>query len=200
MSIMRNLTRAIRMTLVLWVLTAIIYPAGITAIGQLAFHERAMGSLVYNLKGNVVGSSLIGQRFISERYFHGRPSTVQYSQTKDAQPTGVSGASNLAPSNPELLKRIKAEITRLQDANIDPTADLLYTSGSGLDPHITLAAARSQLERVANARGVPPNEIKKLIEKYTDGRFLRLFGEPGVNFLRLNNALAVDELNRQQNK
>jgi potassium-transporting ATPase KdpC subunit len=200
MSIMRNLTRAIRMTLVLWVLTAIIYPVGITAIGQLAFHERAMGSLVYNLKGNVVGSSLIGQRFISERYFHGRPSTVQYSQTKDAQPTGVSGASNLAPSNPELLKRIKAEITLLQDANIDPTADLLYTSGSGLDPHITLAAARSQLERVAVARGVPPNEIKKLIEKYTDGRFLGIFGEPGVNFLRLNNALAVDELNRQQNK
>jgi len=200
MSIMRNLTRAIRMTLVLWVLTAIIYPVAITAIGQFAFRQQAIGSLVYNLKGNVVGSSLIGQRFLSEKYFHGRPSTVQYSQTKDAQPTGVSGASNLAPSNPELLKRIKAEIARLQDANIDPTADLIYTSGSGLDPHITLAAAYAQSERVAKARGVDPKEIKRLIEKYTDGRFLRIFGEPGVNFLRLNNALAVEELNRQQNQ
>ncbi len=200
MSVMRNLSRAIRMTLVLWVLTAIIYPAAITAIGQAAFHERAMGSLVYNLKGQVVGSALIGQRFLSARYFHGRPSTVLYSQTKDAQPTGVSGASNLAPSNPELLKRIKTEINQLQEANINPTADLIYTSGSGLDPHITLAAADAQVERVANARGIASKDIKKLIEKYTDGRFLGIFGEPGVNFLRLNNALAVDELNRQQNQ
>ena len=197
MSIVRDTTRAIRMTLVLWVLTAIIYPLVMIVVGQVFFPYQANGSLVPNLQGQVVGSALIGQAFSSERYFQSRPSTVEYSQGEDAKPTGVSGASNLAPSNPELLKRIEAEVNRLEQAGISPTADLVYTSGSGLDPHITVEAALAQLERVARARDLSTDEITPLIAKHTEGRFLGIFGEPGVNVLKLNYNLDVFQSPRQ---
>lgn len=201
MSIVREAIRAIRITLVLWLLTAIIYPLFILLIAQVTFlQEKANGSIIYNFKDEPIGSALIGQQFRDERYFHGRPSTVRYSQGKQAKPTGISGASNLAPSNPELLKRIVERANQLKDENIQPLPDLIYTSGSGLDPHISLKAAREQLDRVARARGVREDEIRFLLDKYTDRRFLGIFGEPGVNVLRLNYALDLQELNPRQNQ
>ncbi|MBF2020235.1 MAG: K(+)-transporting ATPase subunit C [Hydrococcus sp. C42_A2020_068] len=187
----RELVIAIRSTLVFWVLTAMLYPLLILVIG-FAFPYQANGSLVTNSQGQVIGSALIGQLFSSDRYFLSRPSTTKYSTGEDAAPTGVSGASNLAPSNPDLIKRIKEEATRLQQAGVEPTADLVYTSGSSLDPHISSEAAQAQVERVAKARGLSPDELKTLIAKNTDGRFLGIFGEPGVNVLKLN--LALDAL------
>ncbi|MBR8838361.1 MAG: K(+)-transporting ATPase subunit C [Stigonema ocellatum SAG 48.90 = DSM 106950] len=201
MSIVREATRAIRITVVLWVLTAIIYPLLILLVGQVpVLKEKANGSIVQNIQGQPIGSALIGQHFRSERYFHGRPSTVKYSQGKESRPTGLSGASNLAPSNPDLLKRVQETANQLKEENIQPIADLIYTSASGLDPHISFRAAREQLARVASARGVRQDELLPFVNKYTEGRFLGIFGEPGVNVLRLNNHLDFDEFNRKQNK
>ncbi|BAY24980.1 potassium-transporting ATPase subunit C [Calothrix sp. NIES-2100] len=200
MSIIREIIRAIRVTLVLWLLTAIIYPLFILVVGQGLFPAQANGSIMQNINAKPIGSALIGQVFTSDKYFHGRPSTVRYSQGKKAKPTGISGGSNLAPSNPELLKRIVEDANQFQEESIQPTADLIYTSGSGLDPHISLKTAREQLERVARARSIKEDEILPLINKYTDGRFLWIFGEPGVNILRLNYALDLQEINREQNQ
>lgn len=197
MSIAREVSRAIRLTLVLWVLTAVIYPFLMIGLGQILFPFPANGSLVQNLQGQPVGSALIGQVFTSERYFQSRPSTVDYSQGEKAGKTGISGASNLAPSNPELLKRIQGQATQLQQSGIQPIADLVYTSGSGLDPHITLEAAQTQLDRVAKARNLSSDEIVPLINKHTQGRFLGIFGEPGVNVLNLNRELDVLQAAKQ---
>lgn len=197
MSIFREVVRAIRLTLVLWVLTAVIYPFLMVGLGQVLFPFQANGSLVQNLQGQPVGSALIGQVFTSERYFQSRPSTIDYSQGEKAGKTGISGASNLAPSNPNLLKRIQAQATQLQESGIQPIADLVYTSGSGLDPHITLEAAQAQLERVAEARNLSSDEIVPLINKHTQGRFLGIFGEPGVNVLNLNRDLDVLQAAKQ---
>jgi potassium-transporting ATPase KdpC subunit len=198
MSQTRQITKAIRSTVALWLLTALIYPFFMLFCGQIAFSYQANGSLITNPQGTVIGSALIGQPFTSDRYFWSRPSTSSYS-TADPQKdeagvlkTGVSGASNLAPSNSDLLKRIQEEVTRLKQANIQPTADLVYTSGSSLDPHITPEGAKAQIARVAKARGVQPNQMETLIAQNTDGRFLGIFGEPGVNVLKLN--LALDAL------
>jgi K+-transporting ATPase ATPase C chain len=210
MSFAREASRAVRSTLVLWVLTAIIYPFAMLAIGQLVFPFQANGSIITNTQGQPVGSALIGQPFTSDRYFNSRPSTTSYSTAdpkKDDSKvlqTGVSGASNLAPSNPALIDRIKGkadpdpkkaiegDIPKLQKAGVKPTADLVYTSGSSLDPHITPDGARAQISRVAKARGLQPNQLEDLIKQNTDGRSLGIFGEPGVNVLKLN--LALDAL------
>lgn len=210
MSFAREASRAVRSTLVLWVLTALIYPLVMVAVGQLVFPFQANGSIILNAQGQPVGSALIGQPFTSDRYFNSRPSTSSYS-TADPKAdetgvlkTGVSGASNLAPSNPALLDRIKGksdpdpkqaiegDIPRLQTAGVKPTADLVYTSGSSLDPHITPAGAIAQVARVAKARALSTNQLEDLIRQNTDGRFLGIFGEPGVNVLNLN--LALDAL------
>ena len=210
MSFAREASRAVRSTLVLWVLTAIIYPFAMIAFGQLVFPFQANGSLLKNAQGQVVGSALIGQPFTSDKYFNSRPSTTSYSTADPKKDdagilkTGVSGASNLAPSNPALLDRIKGksdpdpakaiegDLPRLQKAGVKPTADLVYTSGSSLDPHITPDGATAQIDRVAKARSLSPDQLKGLIAQNTDGRFLGLFGEPGVNVLKLN--LALDAL------
>lgn len=210
MSFAREAGRAVRSTLVLWVITALIYPLAMVAFGQIVLPFQANGSLLKNAQGQVVGSALIGQPFTSDRYFNSRPSTTSYSTADPKQDesqvlkTGVSGASNLAPSNPALLDRIKGksdpdpekaiegDIPRLQAAGVKPTADLIYTSGSSLDPHITPEGARAQAARVARARGLQPNQLEDLINQNTDGRFLGIFGEPGVNVLKLN--LALDAL------
>ncbi|MBM0745027.1 K(+)-transporting ATPase subunit C (plasmid) [Phormidium sp. CLA17] len=198
MSFSREAGRAIRSTLVLWVITALIYPLVMVAFGQIAFPFQANGSILTNAQGQPVGSALIGQPFTRDRYFNSRPSTTSYSTAdpkKDESgilKTGVSGASNLAPSNPDLLKRVRETTAQLKQAGIQPTADLVYTSGSSLDPHITLEAARAQITRVATVRGVQPNQLKALINQNTDSRFLGIFGEPGVNVLKLN--LALDAL------
>jgi len=199
MSIVRETSRAIRLTLVLWVLTAIIYPLVITVVGQVFFPFQANGSIIENLEGQQIGSALIGQVFSSDRYFQSRPSTVEYSQSEDSKPVGVSGASNLAPSNPDLLKRIQEQVAQLEQDGIQPTADLVYTSGSGLDPHITVDAAYAQLDRVADARGLSKDEIAFFIDKHTQGRFLGIFGEPGVNVLKLNYELDVQQAAKETN-
>jgi K+-transporting ATPase ATPase C chain len=196
LSIFRETIRAISITLVLWLLTAIIYPLAITVVGQVFFPLPANGSIMLNLNNEPIGSVLIGQMFTSDRYFHGRPSAVKYSQGKRAMPTGISGASNLAPSNPELKDRIMEKVSQLRDEDLQPVADLIYSSGSGLDPHISLKAAGQQIERVARTRGMQEQDVLILVNKYTDGRFLGIFGEPGVNVLRLNYALDLEELDR----
>lgn len=188
----RDIVLSIRSMVALWLLTAVLYPLLIWGVGQAVFPSQANGSLITNGQNQVIGSALIGQSFSRDRYFWGRPSAINYSQGKDAVPTGLSGASNLAPSNPALLDRIQADVTKLQQANVVPTADLLYSSGSGLDPHITPAAAIAQAERVAIARGISPEPVRELIVKNTEGRLLGIFGEPVVNVLRLN--LALDQL------
>jgi len=198
MSVIGETTKAIRMTLVLWVLTTIIYPVLVLAIAQVAFPYQANGSLVPNLEGKLIGSALISQAFTTEQYFSSRPSTSNYSQGKEATPTGLSSASNLAPNNPDLLKRIQAEVDRLQEITVRPTADLVYTSGSSLDPHITVASAIAQLEKVATARNLSTEDIAPLIVKHTQGRFLGIFGEPGVNVLSLNRELDILAFFRQQ--
>jgi len=200
MVILREAFRAIRMTLILWLITALIYPLTILVIGQGFFPFQANGSVMLNIDDKPIGSALIGQIFTADRYFQGRPSTVRYSQGRRARPTGISGASNLAPSNPELLNRVIEQANQYQDQSIQPIEDLIYTSGSGLDPHISLKAARQQLARVASARGISEDEIVPLINKYTDGRFLWIFGEPGVNVLRLNYALDLQDINRKLNR
>jgi potassium-transporting ATPase KdpC subunit len=180
------------------------------AISQVAFPYQANGSPLKNTQGQIVGSALIGQPFTSDRYFNSRPSSTSYSTADPKQDTagilktGVSGATNIAPSNPALLDRINGKTDpdpkkaiagdrpRLQQAGIKPTADLLYTSGSSLDPHITPEAARAQIQRVATARKLQPNRIELLVVQNTDDRFVSIFGEPGVNVLKLN--LALDAL------
>ena len=208
---MNEIIKAIRATLVLWLLVAVIYPFSMIAIAQLPFlSNQANGSLIRNAQGQIVGSALIGQPFTSDKYFNSRPSTTSYStadpkaDTANILKTGVSGASNLAPSNPDLLSRIKGksdpdpskaiegDIPRLQKAGIKPTADLIYTSGSSLDPHITPEAAKAQIQKVALARKIEPSKLETLIQQNTDGRFLSIFGENGVNVLKLN--LALDAL------
>lgn len=179
----------IRAIAMLWLLTAILYPAFFLVVGQGIFPYQANGSLITNAQGQVVGSALIGQTFTSANYFRDRPSVVSYSEGADAQATGLSSASNLAPGNPDLLARIKETIAELQQAGITPTADLIYASGSGLDPHISPAAAAAQVDSVATARGLDSAQVIQLIAAHTQGRFLGLFGEPCVNVTTLNVAL-----------
>lgn len=186
----RELITGIRSTVVLWILTALIYPCLMIGIGQVVFPYQANGSLIE--RGEIVGSSLIGQPFTSAEYFISRPSTINYSTGEDAAPTGLSGASNLAPSNLDLIERVEQTVAQLQEQEIAPTADLIYASGSGLDPHISFEAARAQIERVAQARSLEPKKVEALVIDNTDGRFLGIFGEPGVNVLKLN--LALDAL------
>ena len=180
------------------------------AISQIAFPYPANGSLIKNAQGQVIGSALIGQPFTSDRYFNSRPSSTTYSTADPKKDeagilkTGISGASNLAPSNRALLDRINGktdpdpkkaiagDLPRLTQAGIKPTADLLYTSGSSLDPHITPEAARAQIQRIAQVRKLPTNKVEILIVQNTDDRSLGIFGEPGVNVLKLN--LALDAL------
>jgi K+-transporting ATPase ATPase C chain len=182
----RDFSKAIRSTLVLWLITAVIYPLFILLFGQLILPFQANGSLIKNDEGIIIGSALIGQPFQSDKYFWSRPSTINYSTGENAGITGISGASNLAPSNPKLIENIEAEIKLLKEANIKPTADLVYISGSGLDPHISIESAQNQINRVATARNLDLNQIELLINKATEGRFLGIFGEPGVNVLKLN--------------
>lgn len=199
MSFVREAGKAIRSTLVLWVITALIYPLSMVALGQIAFPFQANGSILTNAQGQPVGSALIGQPFTSDRYFNSRPSTTRYSTadpTKDeggVLKTGVSGASNLAPSNPDLLKRVRETTAQLQQAGIQPTADLVYTSGSSLDPHITPEAAKAQIARIARVRRLQPTQLEALIQQNTERRSLGILGEPGVNVLKLN--LALDAFN-----
>jgi potassium-transporting ATPase KdpC subunit len=176
-------------SLVLFTLiTGVAYPLLVTGIAQLVFPFQANGSLVVK-DGKVVGSALIGQPFDEPRYFWGRPSAT----SPFAYNAGASSGSNLSPTSPALLAAVQGRVAALRAA--DPTnqaavpVDLVTASGSGLDPHISPAAALYQASRVARERQVAPDAMRALIERHTDGRFLGLFGEPRVNVLALNLAL-----------
>jgi len=180
---------ALLMLLVLTVITGVLYPLLVTGIAQLAFPRQANGSLIVR-NGAVVGSSWIGQPFTAPQYFWGR-----LSATTPAYNAAASSGSNLGPTNPALFDAVKARTDALRAA--DPEAklpvpeDLVTASGSGLDPHISLAAAEYQLPRVARVRGLAPAAVRARIAEHTTGRFLGVIGEPVVNVLELN--LALDE-------
>jgi potassium-transporting ATPase KdpC subunit len=196
-SIPREIVSAIRLTLVFGLVTGIIYPLAITGVSQVAFHSQANGSLVTR-SGQVVGSSLIGQWFDPNdlRYFHPRPSATVDPNTGQPLPYAGnnSAGSNFGPSNQNLINRVQAQITQLvnTEKNIADgvPVDMVTTSFSGLDPDISVANARIQAQRVAAVRGLDPARVNALVDKYTGGRILWVFGEPHVNVLLLN--LAID--------
>ena len=188
----RNLLRpAGILFLLLTLLTGLIYPLLVTALAQVIFPYQANGSLITQ-NGQVVGSALIGQQFDDPKYFWGRPSAA------GGQPynAAASGGSNLGPTNPALLTRISERIAALKAADPNNSlpipVDLVTASGSGLDPEISIAAARYQAARVARVRGLALDRVETLIDQYTTGRTLGFLGEPRVNVLELN--LALDKL------
>lgn len=181
-------------------LTGIAYPLAITGIAQIAFSRQANGSLV-EAQGRVIGSSLIGQAFASERYFHSRPSATSAADPSDANKSvdapynaDNSSGSNLGPTSQKLIERVKADIDSLRaQGEAGPiVADAVTTSASGLDPHISPQNALAQVERVARTRGLDPASVRSLVAAHTAGTTLGLFGELRVNVLALN--LALDAL------
>lgn len=182
------LLAALRTCLVTLVLTGVIYPLAVTGGAQLLFRHEANGSLVKDEKGQVVGSALIGQGFAHPAYFQPRPSAAGNGYDGTA-----SSGSNLGPTSQKLRDRATAEAERLRKENPDARgpvpAELVTTSASGLDPHLSPEAARWQVARVAKARGVAPERILTLLETEREGRTLGVLGEPRVNVLALNLAL-----------
>lgn len=173
---------------VLTVICGVIYPYAIAGIGQLAFADQAEGSLVTS-NGQTVGSSLIGQSFSSPKYFWGRPSATGPMPNNAT----ASGGSNQGPLNPALIDSVKGRIDALKAADPDNTApipvDLVTASGSGLDPEISIAAARYQANRIARARNISVEQVQALISRHSLPQFFGFFGEPRVNVLQLNLAL-----------
>jgi K+-transporting ATPase ATPase C chain len=184
---LEQLLPAVRITLVLTVLTGMLYPALVTGIAQAIFHKHANGSLI-EINGKVIGSELIGQKFTKPEYFQGRPSAAG-----DGYDAANSGASNFGPTNQKLVDRIKADAEKFHKENPDFTgpipSDLLTASASGLDPHLSPASAAAELPRVAKARGVSQAQVQELLDRHTESRQLGFLGEPRVNVLKLNMAL-----------
>lgn len=188
------LVTAVLITVVLMIGTGVIYPLVMTGIAQVVFHDQANGSLVKNAKGQIVGSSLIGQNFTKPRYFHPRLSAAGkgYDATS-------SGGTNLGPTNKILIKNTIAQANLIRkENNLPPNyplpADAVSTSASGLDPDISPAYAALQVPRVARARGMSQASVRALVDKYTSGRTLGVLGEPAVNVLQLN--LALDRVKK----
>lgn len=194
-SLPRELLRAARLTLVIAVVTGLVYPLVITGISQLVFHDQANGSLITR-NGQIIGSTLIGQEFTDAKYFIGRPSATNANDGSKALPYNAenSAGSNLAPSNKALIDRLQKAVAAVRQANnlsadAPVPVDLVTTDFSGFDPDITQAAALIQVNRVAAARNLDPVKVKALVEQQVQGRILFLFGEPHVNVLLLNMAL-----------
>ena len=190
-----QLRPALFMLLIFTVITGVIYPLAVTGIAQVVFSSQANGSLITAAGGKAIGSELIGQQFDAPKYFWGRLSATgdfPYNAFNVDTLTGSSG-SNYGPLNPDLFKAAQARIDALKAA--DPTntlpipVDLGTASGSGLDPHISVAAALYQVHRVAQARGLSEDAVKSLVTQYTEGRQFGFLGEPRVNVLLLNLAL-----------
>ncbi|MGO4881928.1 MAG: potassium-transporting ATPase subunit KdpC [Bryobacteraceae bacterium] len=175
---------AVGLTLVLTVITGLIYPLVVTGLAQGLFHHQANGSLIM-ANGKIVGSELIGQKFTKPEYFHGRPSAAG-----DGYDAANSGATNLGPTNQALINRVRDDIKKFREENPTYTgpipADLLTTSGSGLDPHISPASAYAQVDRVAKARAASADAVRQVVERHVEGRQFGIFGEPRVNVLALN--------------
>ncbi len=189
--ILQQTRRAALVWLFLTIITGLVYPALVTGIAQVAFPFQANGSLVQH-QGRVRGSALIGQPFSDPKYFWGRPSaTSPYPYNAAA-----SAGSNLGPTNPELLAQVKTRVDTLRRSHPGPDrlipVDLVTASGSGLDPHISPAAALYQLSRVARARGLSEDTVTGLVARHMENRWFGILGEPHVNVLQLN--LALDDL------
>jgi K+-transporting ATPase ATPase C chain len=194
-SIPSELLRSLRLTLVIFAVTGLIYPLVGTGLAQALFHSQANGSLVTR-NGQVVGSSLIGQQFTSDRYFHGRPSATVNASTGKADPYAAdnSAGSNFGPSNQALIDRVQEDTESVRQQNglaagAQVPADLVTTDFSGFDPDISEASALLQVNRVADARGLDSGKVRTLVENHVQGRVLWIFGEPYVNVLDVNMAL-----------
>jgi len=183
----QNLKIAILMTITTTVLLGVIYPLMVTGLAQVLFRDKANGQLIVR-NGDVVGSRIIGQGFSGPGYLHSRPSAAG-----NGYDAANSGGSNLGPTNQKLIDRVKQEVYRLQAENpaLPVPADLVTASASGLDPHITPAAAEFQVPRIARERHMSEQTVRALVQKYTEPRQFGFLGEPRVNVLLLN--LALDE-------
>jgi K+-transporting ATPase ATPase C chain len=183
----KNLLTAVLMTIATTILLGIIYPLMVTAIAQMFFHDKANGQLVHQ-GGKVIGSRIIGQPFTSAGYFHSRPSAAG-----TGYDAANSSASNLGPTNQKLIDRVKSDVANLQadDPGVPVPIDLVTTSGSGLDPDISPAAAYFQAPRIARERHMSAEQVRQLIATHTKQRQLGILGEPRVNVLELN--LALDQ-------
>lgn len=180
--------QSFRMLVVMTVLTGVAYPLLVTGVAQLLFRDKANGSLIVQ-DGKIIGSELIGQPFSDPKYFWGRGSGTSPMPYNGASSSGT----NLGPTNPALKEAVEGRLKALRDAGADASkpvpADLATASGSGLDPHISPAAAEFQIARVAKVRNISEEKIRELVQKYTEGRQLSMLGEPRVNVLQLNLAL-----------
>jgi K+-transporting ATPase ATPase C chain len=178
----KNILIAIWFTLVTTVIFGVIYPLAVTGLAQILFHDRANGQLIER-DGKLVGSRIIGQAFTGPGYFHSRPSSAGTGYDPMA-----SGGSNLAPTNKNLIERVKVDVQKLhaENPNAAIPADLVTTSGSGLDPDISPDAAEFQIARVAQSRNMTQEDLRALVQKHTKGRDLGFLGEPRVNVLELN--------------
>ncbi|QTL05043.1 K(+)-transporting ATPase subunit C [Aquabacter sp. L1I39] len=200
---LKEIRPALVLVVLLAALTGLAYPLAMTGLAQVLFPDKAKGSLV-SRNGMVIGSALIGQAFTSERYFHGRPSATTAADPADATKTVAapynasnSMGSNLGPTNPALAERVKADLAALQAENpgVPVPIDLVTTSGSGLDPDISVEAALFQVPRIAKARGLSPDMVRQVVERTAEDRTFGVIGEPRVNVLELN--LALDRIGGQ---
>lgn len=199
---LRHFRLAFLFAIAMFVICGFIYPMVLTGVSQVVFPSQSNGSLV-EVDGKAVGSEIVGQDFTDERLFHCRPSAYNYNTyTQEQKDSGEyaglsSGSNNYAPSNPALKERLDEDIEKFLEENPtvskeDIPSDIITASGSGLDPHISVEAAKVQMDRVAKNTGLSQEQLEKMIEKNTSGKFLGIFGEETVNVLKLNLMVAQE--------